>query len=68
MMKQWKTPGNKVYHRRKAMSERRKIRLAGIMRAIHSAGVIPRKVYIFEREIQILIVNGLDSYTLVYRI
>jgi hypothetical protein len=50
------------------MSNRRKIRLAGIMRAIQSAGVIPRKVYIFEREIQILIVNGLDSYTLVYRI
>jgi hypothetical protein len=53
---------------RKSMSNRRKIRLAGIVRAIRSAGVIPRKIYIFEREIQILIVNGLDSFTLVYRI
>lgn len=50
------------------MSERRKLRLGAILRALNSAGVRYRKVYIFEKEIQILVVNGDDSYTLVYKV
>jgi hypothetical protein len=51
------------------MSQRRSIKVAAILRALRSAGIQYRKVYIFAKEIQILALDKAgESITLVWRV
>jgi hypothetical protein len=47
------------------MSRARAVKLVAVLRAIRSAGLVVRKTYVYQREVQVVVAGGM---TLVYRL
>jgi hypothetical protein len=50
------------------MSARKASRVATILQGLRSAGIVVRKVYVYEKEMHVCCINGEDSWTCVFRL